>query len=423
MPLNRDRLFSRAAARMQESAIRQMEAIGSRVADCVSLAPGFPAPELFAWDAFGEIAKSLLDGSDGSVLQYGATRGYGRLVEALSDILRERGIRAAREEIVVTTGSQQGLDLAARVFVDPGDVVLVELPTYPGAITAFRNVQASLVGVRQDEGGIDLNDLDRVVERERAAGRRVALLYVVPNFQNPTGRLMTGDRRRQLLAWAGRHEMLVIEDDPYGALYFEELATAAETRPIKADDVEGWVVYLSSFSKTVAPGFRVAWVNAEAPIAAKLEVAKQAADLCTGALDQRMVYEVWKRGILSARLEMMRSFYQRKRQVLEESLRRELPGLMSWETPKGGFFLWVSFPPGVDTSNLLVRAQAHGLAFVAGSAFFVDGRRSHHARLSFSATPALRIEEGVRRLSSALEEELAATGSGGGREAPVRPWE
>jgi 2-aminoadipate transaminase len=423
MPLNRDGLFSRAAARMQESAIRQMEGIGPRVADCVSLAPGFPAPELFAWDAFGEIAKSLLDGSDGSVLQYGATRGYGRLVEALSDILRERGIRAAREEIVVTTGSQQGLDLAARVFVDPGDVVLVELPTYPGAITAFRNVQASLVGVRQDEGGIDLNDLDRVVERERAAGRRVALLYVVPNFQNPTGRLMTGDRRRQLLAWAGRHEMLVIEDDPYGALYFEELATAAETRPIKADDVEGWVVYLSSFSKTVAPGFRVAWVNAEAPIAAKLEVAKQAADLCTGALDQRMVYEVWKRGILSARLEMMRSFYQRKRQVLEESLRRELPGLMSWETPKGGFFLWVSFPPGVDTSNLLVRAQAHGLAFVAGSAFFVDGRRSHHARFSFSATPALRIEEGVRRLSSALEEELAATGSGGGREAPVRPWE
>src|SRR4029077_5914635 len=164
----------------------------------------------------------------------------------------------------------------------PGSVVLVELPTYTGAITAFRNAQAMLAGVRQDADGIDLEDLDRVLARERAARRRIAFLYVVPNFQNPTGLLIGLEKRRRLLEWSARRNVLIIEDDPYGALHFDEVATAADTRPIKADDADGRVVYLSSFSKTVARGFRVAWIAAPPPIAAKLEVAKQAADLCTG---------------------------------------------------------------------------------------------------------------------------------------------
>ena len=403
--------FSRAAAGMQESAIRKMGALGGRIPDLISFAPGFPAAEMFAWNEFRDVAQAVLDGSDATVLQYGPTRGYRPLVEALPQILATRGIRAVPDDVIVTTGSQQALDLTARVFIDPGAVVLVELPTYTGAITAFRNAQAALVGVRQDDAGVDLEDLDRVTMRERAAGRRIAFLYVVPNFQNPTGLLIGLEKRRRLLEWAARRDVLIVEDDPYGALHFDDAATAAETRPIKADDREGRVVYLSSFSKTVAPGFRVAWIAAPAAIVVKLEVAKQAADLCTGALDQRIVYEVWKRGVIEARLPALRTHYQEKRGVMERALRRELGDLVTWPAPKGGFFLWAAFPERVDTDVLLARAIASRVVYVAGSAFYVDGRTSHQARLAFSAPSAERIDEGIRRLAAAIREELAVTAS------------
>ncbi len=408
---NYDRVFSRAAATMQESAIRKMGAIGLRVPDLISFAPGFPATEMFAWQEFREIASLVLDGSDPTALQYGATRGYRPLVDALPEILSERGIDAAPDNLMVTTGSQQALDLTARVFVDPGDAVLVELPTYTGAITAFRNAQAALAGVAQDEDGIDLADLDRVCERERKAGKRIAFLYVVPNFQNPTGLLVSREKRRRLLEWSARRQVLILEDDPYGALHFDDVASAADTRPIKADDADGNVVYMSSFSKTVAPGLRVAWITAPAAIAAKLEVAKQAADLCTGGLDQRLVYEIWKRGVLRQRLPELRRHYQDKRTVMEEALRRELPGLATWPEPRGGFFIWAAMPPAVNTDDMLDSAVQRGVVYVAGSAFFVDARSGNRMRLSFSAPSHDRIREGIRRLASAVRERLDATAS------------
>lgn len=404
--MNYDHTFSTAAAAMQGSAIRKMGALGLRVPDLISFAPGFPAPEVFAWREFRDVAASVLDGSDASVMQYGPTRGYPPLIDALRQILAERAITAGADDIIVTTGSQQGLDLCARVFVNPGDAVLVELPTYTGAITAFRNVQATLVGVQQDADGVDLEDLDRVWTRERGAGRRIAFLYVVPNFQNPTGLLIGLEKRRRLLDWAALRDVLIVEDDPYGALHFDDAASAAETRPIKADDTEGRVVYMSSMSKTLAPGFRVAWIAAPSPIAAKIEVAKQAADLCTGALDQRIVFELWNQGTLAARLPMLRGYYQAKRHVMEQALRRELGDLVTWPEPRGGFFLWASCAGGIDTDALLDRAVAHRVVYVAGSAFFVDGRRSGFARLAFSAPSHERIEEGIRRLAAAVREEL-----------------
>jgi 2-aminoadipate transaminase len=412
------RFLSRGAATMQESAIRKMGALGARAPGLISFAPGFPAPDVFAWDEFRDVAQSVLDGSDATVLQYGPTRGYGPLVEALPQIVAERGIHSTPDDMIVTTGSQQALDLCARVFVDPGDAVLVELPTYTGAIAAFRNAQARLAGVAQGADGIDLEDLDTVLVRERASGRRVALLYVVPNFQNPTGLLISIEKRRALLEWAARRDVLIVEDDPYGALHFDDVATADETRPIKADDAEGRVVYLSSFSKTVAPGFRVAWIAAPGPLVAKLEVAKQAADLCTGAMDQRIVYEVWRRGVLAARLPMMRAYYQRKRTLMAEALRRELGDLVSWPEPKGGFFLWTSFSGTVNTDAMLPRAIATSVVYVAGSAFFADGRSVNAARLSFSAPSAEHIDEGIRRLAKAVREELAATASAARRPGP-----
>ena len=261
--------------------------------------------------------------------------------------------------------------------------------------------------------------------RERGAGRRVAFLYVVPNFQNPTGLLISLAKRRRLLEWAARREVLLVEDDPYGALHFDDVASEADTRPIKADDAEGHVLYMSSFSKTLAPGFRVAWIAAPAPIAAKIEVAKQASDLCTGALDQRIVHEMWKRGVLASRIPMLRGFYQAKRRVMAEALRREFGDTVAWPEPKGGFFLWASFQYDIDTDALLTRAVAHRVVYVAGSAFYIDGRRTNVARLAFSAPSHARIEEGIRRLAAAVGEERSATTSAGasaavsaGSEAP-----
>lgn len=403
-----DAFFSRAASEMIESGIRRMGALGLGVSDLISFAAGFPDPNTFPWDGFRQIADEILIRRDAAALQYGPTRGYKPLLEAIAGMLAERDIRAETDELLITTGSQQGLDLVARVLLDPGDVVLVELPTYTGAITAFRNVRAAMVGVPQESDGIDLSALDAALARERGAGRRARVLYVVPNFQNPTGLLMGLDKRRRLLEWAERCDVLIVEDDPYGALYFEDVATEGDTRPIKADDATGHVVYLSSFSKTLAPGFRVAWVAAPVPVAAKLEIAKQAADLCTGGLDQQIICESITRGVLASQAPRLRAEYQAKRTAMEQALRSELGDLASWPEPRGGFFLWATLPAAIDADRLVSRAVAHKVLYVAGTAFFVDGGGQNFVRLSFSAPSPARIAEGVGRLGAAIKEELAS---------------
>ncbi len=407
-----ERFLSQSALKSQGSAIRKMGVMAIRP-DMISFAPGYPDPVTFAWAEFREIANELLAGGQGSVLQYGPTRGHKPFIEALVELLASRGITATADQVLITTGSQQGLDLAGRVLLDPGDVVLVELPAYTGAISAFRNTEARLAGVRQAPDGIDLDDLRAVVARERAAGHRVRFLYLVPNFQNPTGLLLSREKRRLLLEWAERDDLLIVEDDPYGALYFEDTATGEDTRPIKADDTEGRVIYLSSFSKTLAPGFRVAWITAPEPLIAKLEVLKQTEDLLTPSLDQHIVYEAYRRGILTERLPMLRKFYQDKRTTMQRTLREELGDLVAWPEPKGGFFLWVSLPVRFATDEMLPRAIEERVIYVAGSAFFVDGSGRNTMRLSFSLPSHDRIVEGVRRLAKVVKAEIA------GHPAPV----
>jgi 2-aminoadipate transaminase len=399
--------FSRAALRSQGSAIRKMGVMAVRVPDMISFAPGYPDPVVYAWDEFREIAAELLTGKDPSVLQYGPTRGHKGLVEACLEILASRGITANAEQMLVTTGSQQGIDLIGKVLLDPGDVVLVELPAYTGAISAFKNTGAALAGVRQQPDGIDLEDLDRVLTRERAAGRTVRCLYVVPNFQNPTGLLLSPEKRTLLLDWAARMDVLIVEDDPYGALYFEDTATEADTRPIKADDREGRVIYLSSFSKTLAPGFRVAWMVAPEAVASKLDLFKQTQDLMPPALDQHIILQAYRRGILTSRLPMLRAFYQEKRTVMQDALRAQLGDLITWPEPKGGFFLWATLPPHCSTDEMLPRAIEQRVIYVAGSAFFVDGSGANILRLSFSLPSKEKIVEGVQRLTRVITDELA----------------
>ena len=386
----------------------------------MSFAPGFPAPETFPWQDFQEIAHELLSGRDGSVLQYGPTRGYRPLLEAIAAVMARRGAPTLPERLLVTTGSQQGLDLVARVLLDPHDVMLVELPTYTGAISAFRNVQADMVGVRQEADGIDLAELDETYLRLQREGRRARLLYLVPNFQNPTG-LLIGlvQARSRSSSGPSAATSCIVEDDPYRDLYFEDSATEADVRPIRADDRSGRVVYLSSFSKTLAPGYRVAWIDAPPPVAAKLEIAKQASDLCTGELDQRIVFEACRRGILDRQAPLLRAHYQHKRDVMVGALTREFGGDVTWPAPRGGFFLWATLPPVVNADAMTARAVEHGVVYVAGEAFFVNGSGRHFIRLSFSAPTPERIEEGVRRLAATVREEQAACQSGS--PAPAAP--
>jgi 2-aminoadipate transaminase len=404
-----DRYLSRAAVQMKESEIRKMGAVGTRIPDLVSFAPGSPAPELFPWAGLQEIAARLLASREPGVLQYGGTRGYRPLVESLVQEMAARGIRSTPEETIVTTGSQQGIDLLGRVLIDPGDTMLVELPAYAGAITAFRNAQARLVGVRQEADGVDLEHLDLVVQRERAARHRIAGFYVTPNFQNPTGLLLSQPKRRLLLEWAADRDILLIEDDPYGSIYFDEASGPSETRPIKAGDLDGRVVYLRSFSKTLAPGLRVAWLTAPSAIAAKVETVKQAADLCTGVLDQRIVHEALAAGIVTSGLPELRRRYREKRDAMERALGEELGHFLTWPPARGGFFLWARLPSGLDADRLLNRALAARVSYVTGSAFFVDELDPRLIRLSFSAPAIERIAEGVRRLASAIRDELADT--------------
>ena len=400
------RFFSPTGRHLHESAIRRMGTMAARLTDMVSFAAGYPDPASFPWGELREVAVELLSGTDPTVLQYGPTRGYEPLIDAIVEVLAARHIAVTPSEVTVTTGSQQGIDLIGRVFVTPGDVVLVELPAYTGAISAFRNAQAQLAGVRQGGDGIDLDDLDAVCLRERHAGRRVALLYLVPNFQNPTGLLLSLEKRQRLLEWAERRDVLIVEDDPYGALYFDDVAHAADTRPMRADDDRGRVMYLSTFSKTLAPGFRVGWIVAPASLIERFETAKQSIDLMTGSLDQRIVHEAVRQGVLDRLAPELRRLYRVKRDAMEQALREELGGKLRWSVPKGGFFLWVALPDGIDDETLLARALEERVVFVPGSPFYVDGTGHDHVRLSFSAPPVERIREGVRRLAVALAANL-----------------
>jgi 2-aminoadipate transaminase len=401
-----DEFLSPTGRELHESAIRRMGTVIARQPDMVSFAAGYPDPASFPWGELREIARELLSGSDPHVLQYGPTRGYAPLLESILPVLERRHITITPDELLITSGSQQGIDLVGRVLITPGDVVLVELPAYTGAISAFKNAQARLAGVRQDEDGIDLEDLDEVCVRERRAGHRVKLLYVVPNFQNPAGLLLGLEKRHRLVEWAERRNVLIVEDDPYGALYFDDVASEAETRALRAMDPNGRVIYLSTFSKTLAPGFRVGWVVAPAALADRFETAKQTVDLMTGSLDQRIVHEAVRRGAVERIEPSLRALYRGKRDVMEESLRTELGDQLRWSGPKGGFFLWATLPPGTDDNTLLARALEHKLVFVVGSAFYVDGTGHDKIRLSFSAPTAERIREGARRLAAALKPAL-----------------
>jgi 2-aminoadipate transaminase len=394
-----EKLFSELGRSMRPNAIRKLTQMLGR-SDIISLAAGAPSAETFPLEEMAEIASRVIRERGAFVLQYGPTRGQGKLVEAVVEIMRARGLQRARaSEIVMTTGSQQGLDLAARVILDPGDVAMVELPSYIGGIIALHNARAEMVGVRQDDGGIDIADLREKIARLRAAGRRVKCIYTITNFQNPSGVSLAAERRQSLIEVADEHNLLIIEDDPYYELYFasqsELPSPLAALRPSR-------VIYLSSFSKVLAPGIRTAWVHAPEPVASKIELAKEGADLSSSVLDQAIVTEALHTGLIDRRLPEIRKFYEVRCRAMLDALEKGAPKGARWTKPSGGFFILMELGSDINTTELLPAAIESGVAYVPGQPFFVDDTGANTLRLAYSKETPEKIAEGIARLCRLL---------------------
>lgn len=395
-----DRL-SEAARGMRFSAIRRMSALIERPG-IISFAPGQPSPETFPVAAFQEIIAEVVARESAGAFQYILTRGLGTLIAAVQEYAAAKGMPTTPGEVLITEGSQQGLDLVSRVLLDPGDVVLVERPSYIGATSAFRASRARMVGVRLDDEGLDLEDLRRRHAECVGEGTTPKFLYVIPSFQNPSGISHAQNRRRGLLEVARELDLLVVEDDPYGDLYFEAapLPTLRSMAPER-------VVYLSSFSKILAPGLRTAFLIGPEEILAKVEIAKQSANLCGSGLDQRVILACLKGGLIEAQKERIRPYYRAKRDAMLAALGTEMPDGVRWTRPAGGLFVWLTLPEGMDAESLLEAAVAEGVAYVAGGPFHVDGGGANTMRLTFAKEDAPTITEGVRRLARVVKRAVA----------------
>ncbi len=379
--------LSRDARNLRPSAIR---AFAKLINDpnVISFAGGVPSPETFPAERVAAIAERVIREKRAIALQYGPTAGLPRLRELVAGVCRGRGIDCSADDVLLTTGSQQALDLVAHVLLDPGDVVLVELPTYIGGTSSFYARSATLAGVAQDDDGIVVESL-----AETAARVKPKLLYTIPNFQNPSGRLMAQERRDEVLRVAAEHDFIVVEDDPYGELRYVD----ADTTPMRARDRN--VIYLGSFSKVLAPGLRCGWIVAPREILGPLEIAKQAADLCSGMLDQSIVDEFCAAGELPAQIERVRDFYRGKRATMLSALDEHFAGRATWTPASGGLFTWVTLDGDVDTAARVKEAVATGVAYVPGAPFFVDGSGRNTMRLTFAKEPDARIRDGIARLA------------------------
>jgi 2-aminoadipate transaminase len=381
--------FARRMENVRTSTIREILKVTEQP-DVISFAGGLPAPELFPVDDVLAATERVLRETGASALQYSPTEGFAPLREQFAALSRARGIDCCADDILITTGSQQPLDLAGKIFLDEGDCVLTESPTYLAALQAFQVFQARFAAVPTDEYGLIPEALPALIERERPK-----FLYTIPNFQNPSGVTLTAERRRTLYSIAAQYGLIVVEDDPYGELRYAGTPIA----PIKSLDTEGLVIYLSTVSKTIAPGLRVGWAVAAPEIRRKLTSVKQATDLHTSSLDQRIVHRYLADFDSAAHIELIRKSYGERYRTMDACLRRTMPEGYSWTHPEGGMFLWVTCPDGVNTQDLMREALARKVLFVPGRDFFPDGSGDQFMRLNFSNADPEKICAGIDRLA------------------------
>ncbi|GAA1754878.1 PLP-dependent aminotransferase family protein [Luedemannella helvata] len=405
--------YSSRAAGMVASEVRALFAVASRP-EIVSLAGGMPYVSALPLDQVGQLMAELIGQRGAVALQYGSAQGDLGLRERICEVMALEGIDAGPEDVVVTVGSQQALDLLARVFVDPGDVVLVEAPTYVTAIATFAGYQAELVHVPLDDSGLVPQALAEALGRLAAAGRKVKLLYTVPTFQNPAGVTLSAARRAEVLEICRRFNVLVVEDNPYGLLCFDGEPVPA----MRAGVTDGQVVYLGSFSKTLAPGLRVGWALAPPAVRDRLVLAAESAMLSHSVLTQLVVERYLATQPWPEQVKVFRELYRERRDAMLAALAAHMPAGVTWTRPAGGFFVWATLPDGLDAKAMLPRAIGARVAYVPGTGFFADGGGRANLRLSYCLPPADRIAEGVARLGEVVtaELELATTfGRGGTR--------
>ncbi len=376
----------------RDPVLRDLMALLTRP-DTISFAAGVPAPELYPLDDFRQAMAHVLDTAGQTLLQPCPVEGYYPLRQTIARRLAGRGATVRAENILIVTGSQQGLDLIARAFLRAGDEVVVEAPSYLGALQIFSAAGARLLGVPLDEEGMRLDVLENVLIRYRPK-----LIYTLPTFQNPSGCTMAPRRRLQLLELARRHRVPVVEDDPYGELYY----TTQAPSPLLALDQDGYVIYLSTFSKILFPGLRLGWVAAPRPVIERLSQIKQLADLHCSTLIQGVVHDFCQRGALDRHLDRVRDLYRQRRDAMLVALAEHAPDGLEWDEPQGGFNLWCRLLSGLKARQLMAEAAHQSVALVPGEVFYPDGGGQEEIRLNFSCPPVAQIEEGIQRLGVAL---------------------
>jgi 2-aminoadipate transaminase len=409
-------LFAQRTQGMKSSAMRDMMAITARP-EVISLAGGLPDTTTFpAEDVAALMARVAADAS-ARALQYGPTEGMDELKACIVEVMAAEGMEVGSDDLLVTTGGQQVIDLVCKTLIDPGDVIVAEGPTYPGAVPTFSAYQADVVQIEMDADGMQIDLLEETLDRLEREGRTPKFVYTVPTFHNPAGVTMSLERRRRLVRLAAQRELFVLEDNPYGLLRY----SGDPLPPLYALDRGEYVIYLGTFSKILSPGLRLGWTAAPRPVLEKLNLGKQGADLCSSTLGQHFVVEYFAQRNWQDLLARLRELYRRRRDTLLDALAEHLPPETEWTRPAGGMFIWATLPDYIDTSDLLARALRDHVAFVPGRAAYLDGRGASSMRLNFAGVSEDDLHEGVRRIGKVVSEQVRLYSTLTGAEpAPAR---
>ncbi|CAA9498740.1 MAG: Aspartate aminotransferase (AspB-14) [uncultured Solirubrobacterales bacterium] len=407
-------LFASRTRVMRSSAMRDMMAVTERP-EVISLAGGLPDTSTFPPETFAAMAGRVAAESCARALQYGPTEGLADAKACIAEVMAAEGMSVDGDDLIVTTGGQQVLDLVTKTLIDPGDVVVAEAPTYPGAVPVFSSYQADVVQIDVDERGMRVDLLEETLDRLEREGRRPKFVYTVPTFQNPAGVTMSLERRHRLVEIARRRELLVLEDNPYGLLRYE----GSPEPTLRSLDGGLYVMYLGTFSKILSPGIRLGWVAAPPPVLEKINLGKQAADLCTSTLSQLMVRAYFEETHWRTYVDSLTEIYRARRDTMLDALAEFFPAEAEWTRPAGGLFIWATLPDFIDTTDLLARALRDNVAFVPGEGAYLDGRGRSSMRLNFSGSNEDAVREGVRRIGKVVSEQVALYGTLTGRSGPA----